>query len=496
MPAARYWRVVGVSAFARGDLELSELHLYGTAGRLDASATLTCSHAPADGTLAALQDDDLETTCRFSGAAVRSGGFSLVWDFGVGATAEIIGLRLGASAYQAVFMANCTLQYSSDGTQWVLQGEFARYVWPGAGAYNSAPSAGDADYSKVLLLLPFDGPDGGTAFADKSSAPKTLTANGGAALSATKSKFGGASLRLDGSGDFLAAPPSADFAFGAGDFCKEGWLYLDAYPSGEGILFCLRNAAANIFNNMTRLSPAGRVGWSDGMAWRESSATVPLNQWVHIAIARASGVLRIFINGVQSYEGSHPIDLAGDRVVLIGAYDAYSSSAVGGFLSGYMDDVRITKGAARYTANFTPPVEPFPVAASGSGNTAPEQPTLGLVRGGFASAASAPVPSHSVPFVDGLQMARDVEHGGAGRIFGTTKAKGAAGTPNLPTKSRVVLLHQRSKIPVREVWSDPTTGDFAFEGIDTRQEFLTLAEDAAGNFRPVAASRLVPEVQA
>jgi hypothetical protein len=91
-----------------------------------------------------------------------------------------------------------------------------------------------------------------------------------------------------------------------------------------------------------------------------------------------------------------------------------------------------------------------------------------------------------------LRIARDVEFGGPGTIYGTTKTKG---TPsNLPTKARVVLLHQRSKQPVRETWSDPVTGAFAFAGIDTNQQFLTLAEDAAGNFRPVAASRLVPEV--
>lgn len=69
--------------------------------------------------------------------------------------------------------------------------------------------------------------------------------------------------------------------------------------------------------------------------------------------------------------------------------------------------------------------------------------------------------------------------------------------PHVPARRTVVgvvLLHQRSKLPVREVWSDPITGEFAFNGIDTSQEFLTLAEDAAGNFRPVAASRLVPEV--
>ena len=60
----------------------------------------------------------------------------------------------------------------------------------------------------------------------------------------------------------------------------------------------------------------------------------------------------------------------------------------------------------------------------------------------------------------------------------------------------MVLLHQRSKLPVRETWSDPVTGYFEFRGIDTNQQFLTLAEDVDGNFRPVAANRLTPEVLA
>ena len=107
------------------------------------------------------------------------------------------------------------------------------------------------------------------------------------------------------------------------------------------------------------------------------------------------------------------------------------------------------------------------------------------------AAASAPVAAHSAPFTPPLQLARDTEHGGPGTIYGTTKTKG---TPNQPAKARVVLQHQRSKLPVRETWSDPVTGAFAFTGIDTTQQFLTLAEDAVGNFRPVAANRLTPEV--
>ena len=106
-------------------------------------------------------------------------------------------------------------------------------------------------------------------------------------------------------------------------------------------------------------------------------------------------------------------------------------------------------------------------------------------------AASAPVPVHAAPGGLGVATARDVEFGGAGRIWGTTKTKG---TPNTPTKARVVLLAQRGKTLVRETWSDPATGAFEFRGIDTAQQFLTLAEDADGNFRPVAASMLVPEV--
>ena len=87
--------------------------------------------------------------------------------------------------------------------------------------------------------------------------------------------------------------------------------------------------------------------------------------------------------------------------------------------------------------------------------------------------------------------ARDAEVGGLGTLYGTTKTKG---TPNQPAKARVVLQHQRSKLPVRETWSDPVTGAFVFNGIDTGQQFLALAEDAEGHFRPVAANRLTPEV--
>ena len=84
----------------------------------------------------------------------------------------------------------------------------------------------------------------------------------------------------------------------------------------------------------------------------------------------------------------------------------------------------------------------------------------------------------------GLRVLKDMEFGGPGRIWGTTKAKG---TPNVPTRSRVVLLRQRDKALARETWSDAATGAFEFRNIDTRQCRVLLLDAA-----PVVLPRRAP----
>lgn len=117
-------------------------------------------------------------------------------------------------------------------------------------------------------------------------------------------------------------------------------------------------------------------------------------------------------------------------------------------------------------------------------------PVVAILTGRQLVIAGSPAESGSLK-VAAPMAAIDVEFGGRGRIFGTTKLKGT--TENLPVKARVVLHHQRSRLPVRQTWSDPVTGDFSFDEIDVNQEYFVMAEDAAGQQRAVAAQRLVPE---
>lgn len=88
-------------------------------------------------------------------------------------------------------------------------------------------------------------------------------------------------------------------------------------------------------------------------------------------------------------------------------------------------------------------------------------------------------------------LRRDIEFGGRGVITGTVKVKG---TPNVPTKRRVRLLRDRDFLLVRETWSDPVTGAYAFHEIDERYTYSVIADDYEGNFRAVLADRVVPEV--
>ena len=216
----------------------------------------------------------------------------------------------------------------------------------------------DPDFANVSLLLHGDGTNGSTTVIDSSPSPQTVTAAGDAQISTAQSKFGGVSIAFDGSGDYLTGPSNnANFNFGTGDFTIEAFAY-PVENLRNGTIFCYRS---NSNDGVIVIQNAGQ--WFAKVGGVSIAAgAVTLNSFSHIAAVRASGVLTLYVNGTSvGSNSSATYNLTGSasHVVRIGALSETPSSLQ---WKGYIDDLRITRGVARYVSNFTPPTAPFPDA--------------------------------------------------------------------------------------------------------------------------------------
>ena len=223
-------------------------------------------------------------------------------------------------------------------------------------------------YTNTVLLLHGDGTNGSTTILDSSKvvgSPKTVTAVGNAQISTAQSKFGGASIAFDGTGDYLTAPDNLDFAFGTGNFTVEFWLYLIATATNN-LAF-----GSSLYDNRTLTNVTGgpalfirstgslRLWEGNNVPYDSAVSAVPFSSWCHIALSRQSGTTKVFVNGSQviTHIGSYNHSAGG---LTVGGVMDFRDTSANFKLNGYIDDFRITKGVARYTANFTPPTAPFP----------------------------------------------------------------------------------------------------------------------------------------
>lgn len=232
-------------------------------------------------------------------------------------------------------------------------------------SYPTVAPPSDPYIDNVVLHLKGDDVDGSTAIVDESPTPKTISVFGTAQISTAQSKYGGSSIYLNGSGNYLSTPATADFLFGTGDFTVEGWIntasllfqnsfyrrvFVSAYNgSSSGVVIQLRGSSTSAMNTVS-------VGYGDPEL---ILATCPnlLGQWFHLAVVRASGTLYVFTNGTLAGSVANSTNIA-----------AQSSSFYVGRLSagfdlwahnGYFDSIRITKGVGRYTANFDPETDTY-----------------------------------------------------------------------------------------------------------------------------------------
>ena len=182
----------------------------------------------------------------------------------------------------------------------------------------------------------------------------SLETVGNAQISTSVVKYGTGSIAFDGTGDYLKIPYSPNLQFGTGAYTFEFWLNTSSVSqwlvfnaeTDTGIRFYVQS------NGTLELDE--QVANVDHNIY--STATVNDGAWHHIALSRASGAgTKMFVDGVYQSQQAAVYNFSNASPYYIG-----TRSNLSGFLTGYIDDMRITKGFARYTANFTPPTQAFP----------------------------------------------------------------------------------------------------------------------------------------
>ena len=242
----------------------------------------------------------------------------------------------------------------------------------------------DSYLNNVSLLLNANGNNNSTTFTDSSTKNISVTSVGGAKISTAKSKFGGASIFFNGSTDGLVFPNTSNaFTFDS-DFTWETWVNFTALPTNGqayGLFICREWVASTssfqfLFLNDGSYKVAGTLssGSTDyNVSWvcPEEPST---NVWYHVAMARQGDDVKVYWNGTEMGSSqSAPGPLNAPTVNPTIGYRGGEYNDL--YFNGYLDDIRITKGLARYTSNFTPPIYQLPSATT----------AVGAIGGGYGA---------------------------------------------------------------------------------------------------------------
>lgn len=218
---------------------------------------------------------------------------------------------------------------------------------------------GNDAYTK--LLLHFNGADESTTFTDSSASAHEDTANGDAQLDTAQKKFGTASGLFDGTGDFVDFADHSDFEMGGGDFTIDFWFR--PTNTSAGLRHLVGKYTFGVYSpwfiyqegTSVKLYASSNGSGFDVAVARTIATGISADTWYHIAYVRNGTTYTTYKDGVQSDTFENASTLYDSAMpVRIGA----SSSTQQGYL-GHIDELRISKGIARWTSNFTPPTSEY-----------------------------------------------------------------------------------------------------------------------------------------
>jgi len=162
--------------------------------------------------------------------------------------------------------------------------------------------------------------------------------------------FGGAgAVEFDGTNDYLTVPASSDFNFGTGDLTIEAWIYWDGtYSVGGRVIYATGGSGS-----LDQFGIFSGVGLYFGGVYNNVAANYPpINTWSHVATTRIGTTIKIYVNGVETASGTQASSIGNSGVT---AYIGYRGADGNHPWKEKISNLRIIKGRALYTSNFTPP---------------------------------------------------------------------------------------------------------------------------------------------
>lgn len=243
----------------------------------------------------------------------------------------------------------------SSGTAFYFNGYVSNVrIVKGTAVYTSAftpPTAPLTAISGTSLLLSFT-----NAGIFDNAMQNDLITVGTAQISTVFSKFGTGSIYTNGAGNYAVSVASSASTL-SGDFTIEFWMFRTT-TGANTYMFCLGDSfsASGI---EVYISTTGTIltVYSGNAARITTSTAISQNAWANIAVVRSGTTVSLYLNGT-SVGTPWTSSATFSGAVYVGA--EFYNGAVGGAFTGYIDELRITKGVARYTANYTPATQAFP----------------------------------------------------------------------------------------------------------------------------------------
>jgi hypothetical protein len=188
---------------------------------------------------------------------------------------------------------------------------------------------------------------------------------GNAQIDTTTKKYGTGSMEFDGTGDYLKGRVTSFINFGSGNFTIECWVNLSANNQFNPIVLLGRDTQSGLYCDISSSNNARIVAYIGG-AWgvvATGSTALSTSTWYYLAFVRNGSSFKIYVDGTEDASATNSGTISNPTSDASASFQvAYlrTTASIDRYFNGYIDDLRITKGVARYTTTFTPPTAAFP----------------------------------------------------------------------------------------------------------------------------------------